>query len=61
MGDLKLYFLGIVIILVGIESMPFSLNDVALAAYIVTGLGIPVGLANRAIRGAIASFFGIKS
>ena len=51
----------LVIILVGIESMPFSLNDVALAAYIVTGLGIPVGLANRAIRGAIASFFGIKS
>ena len=50
-----------VVILVGIESIPFSLNDWTLAAYIVTGLGIPVGLANQAVRGAIASLFGIKS
>ena len=51
----------LVAILVGIEGVPFSLNDWTLAAYVVTGLGIPVGLANRAVRGAIAALFGIKS
>ena len=57
----NLIMVHLVVMLTGIESVPFSLNDWALAAYIITGLGIPVGLANRAVRGAIASLFGIKS
>ena len=57
----NLVMVHLVVILVGIEGVPFSLNDWTLAAYVVTGLGIPVGLANRAVRGAIAALFGIKS
>ena len=50
----------LVVILVGIKDVPFTLNDAALVAYVVTGLGISVGLANRAVRGALAALFGIK-
>lgn len=57
----NLVMVHLVIMLVGFEWVPFMLNDAALTAYVVTGLGIPVGLASRAIRGALASLFGIKS
>ena len=50
----------LVIILVGVESIPFTLNDTTLAAYIVIGLGMPVGLANQTIRSALAAYF-VKS
>lgn len=57
----NLIMVHLVVMLVGIEDVPFTLNDAALAAYVVTGLGIPVGLASRVIRSALASIFGIKS
>ena len=51
----------LVVVLVGIQDIPFTLDEVALAAYVVTGLGIPIGLANQAVRGALAGLFGAKS
>ena len=57
----NLAMVHLVIMLAGFEGVPFALGDAALAAYVVTGLGIPVGLANRAVRGALAGLFGIKS
>ncbi|MCE2499056.1 MAG: hypothetical protein J4F28_08780 [Nitrosopumilaceae archaeon] len=50
-----------VVVSVGIEAVPFKLSDAALAAYVVTCLGVPVGLASQAIRGALAGLFGLKS
>ena len=56
----NLVMVHLVIMLVGFEWVPFTLSDAALTAYVVTGLGIPVGLASRAVRGALASLFGIN-
>lgn len=50
-----------VVVSVGIDAVPFTLSDAALAAYVVTCLGVPVGLASQAVRGALAGLFGIKS
>ena len=50
-----------VVVAAGIKDVPFTLGDAALAAYVVTGLGVPVGLASRTVRGALAGLFGIKS
>ena len=50
-----------VVVSVGIDVVPFTLSDAALAAYVVTCLGVPVGLASQAVRGALAGLFGIKS
>ena len=57
----NIIMIHLVVLLVGFKDVPFALNDVALAAYVVTGLGLPVGLASRAVRGALAALFGIKS
>lgn len=50
-----------VVVSVGIEAVPFTLSDAALAVYVVTCLGVPVGLASQAVRGALAGLFGVKS
>lgn len=50
-----------VVVSAGIEAVPFTLSDAALAAYVVTCLGVPVGLASQAVRGALAGLFGTKS
>lgn len=39
----------LVVILTGIKDIPFELGEGALAAYIVVGLGTPIGLAHQAI------------
>lgn len=57
----NLVMVHVVVILVGIDAVPFTLGDVALVAYIVTGLGIPVGLSHQAVRGAIAALIGTKT
>ena len=51
----------LVVVLVGIVDIPFTLNDATLAAYVVIGLGVPVGLANQTVRSALSVIFGIKS
>jgi len=51
----------LIVIMTGFEVIPFTLNDVPLAAYIVISLGVPVGLANQTIRVALEALFGIKS
>lgn len=51
----------LVIVLVGVEDISFTLNDITLTAYVVTGLGVPIGLANRTVVNALAGAFGIKS
>ena len=51
----------LIVILVGIDAVPFSLTDTALAAYIVLGLAVPIGLANYPIRTALGAIFGTKS
>jgi len=51
----------LIVIMTGFEAIPFTLNDVPLAAYIVISLGVPVGLANQTIRVALEALFGIKS
>ena len=58
---LNLVMVHTVVILVGVDSVPFTLNDAALAAYVVTGLGIPIGLASQAVWSALGGIFGIKS
>ena len=57
----NLVMVHLVVMLAGFESVPFALGDAALTAYVVTGLGMPVGLASRAVRGALAGLFGLKS
>ena len=47
----------LVVILVAIEDVPFSLNDAILAAYVVTGLGVPIGLASQAAKSALFGLF----
>lgn len=51
----------LVVVLTGVDGVPFELSDAALAAYVVTGLGMPIGLASHAVRGALAGLFGVKS
>lgn len=51
----------LVVILVGVMDVPFALNDAVLVAYVVTGLGMPIGLASHAVRGALAGLFGVKT
>ena len=55
-----LIMVHLIVILVGVESIPFTLNDWALAAYITVGLGMPVGLANRTVLEALANVFRTK-
>lgn len=43
-----------VVVSAGTEVVPFTLSDAALAAYVVTCLGVPAGLASQAVRGALA-------
>lgn len=57
----NLIMVHLIVMLTGIEDIPFMLNDVALAAYIVTVLGIPIGLASQAVRNALAVVFGVKT
>ena len=51
----------LVVMFAGFKDMPFTLSDTALAAYIVIGLGMPVGLTNQTIRSALGALFGMKS
>ena len=51
----------IVVIMVGIEELPFTLNDASLVAYILVGMGMPVGLANQSVRSALVGLFETKS
>lgn len=51
----------LVVMFAGFKDIPFTLSDTALAAYIVIGLGMPVGLANQTIRSALGALFGMKS
>lgn len=53
----NIVMIHVVVFLVGIDDVPFTLNDAALAAYVVVGLGTPVGLASQAIRAALSSLF----
>lgn len=57
----NLVMMHLVIILVGVECIPFTLHETALAAYVITGLGIPIGLANQAVRSTLVGIFGAKS
>ncbi len=57
----NLIMVHLVVILVGINCVPFTLSDTVLAAYVVTGLGMPIGLASQAVRSALAGLFGAKS
>ena len=51
----------LVVVLVGFMDVPFALNDAVLGAYVVTGLGMPIGLASHAVRNALVGLFGVSS
>lgn len=57
----NLIMVHLVVVMVGFTGIPFELSDGALVAYIVIGLGMPIGLANRAVRHALTALFGVKS